>query len=101
MFYRPNGVTEIRMKADLNDTHYGAYYTVAEGFLSIMDMISSAFIKTLTGKTVVSGYAYMPFNEEGGVFVEMLINTVATIIFPLSLSLLLPVFLYLTVLEKE
>lgn len=32
---------------------------------------------------------------------EMLINTVATIIFPLSLSLLLPVFLYLTVLEKE
>lgn len=31
----------------------------------------------------------------------MLINTVATIIFPLSLSLLLPVFLYLTVLEKE
>lgn len=32
---------------------------------------------------------------------EILINTVATIIFPLSLSLLLPVFLYLTVLEKE
>ena len=31
----------------------------------------------------------------------MLINTVATIIFPLSLSLLLPVFLYLIVLEKE
>ena len=32
---------------------------------------------------------------------EILINTVATIIFPLSLSLLLPVFLYLIVLEKE
>ena len=31
----------------------------------------------------------------------MLINTVATIIFPLALSLLLPVFLYLVVLEKE
>jgi hypothetical protein len=89
------------MKVDLNATRYSAYYTIAEGFLSIMDMVSSAFIKNVTGKTVVSGYAYMPFNEEGGVFVEMLINTVATIIFPLSLSLLLPVFLYLTVLEKE
>ena len=63
-----------------------------------MDMISSAFIKKLTGKTISSGYSYMPFGESGGVFVEMLINTVATIIFPLSLSLLLPVFLYLTVL---
>jgi hypothetical protein len=86
------------MKADLNSTHYGAYFTIPEGLLSIMDMVSSAYIKLTTGKTVVSGYAYMPFNEEGGVFVEMLINTVATIIFPLSLSLLLPVFLYLTVL---
>jgi uncharacterized membrane-anchored protein YitT (DUF2179 family) len=31
----------------------------------------------------------------------MLINTIATIVFPLALSLLLPVFLYLVVLEKE
>ena len=31
----------------------------------------------------------------------MLINTVCSILFPLSLSLLFPVFLYLVVLEKE
>jgi hypothetical protein len=51
------------MKVDLNSTKYGAYYTISEGFLSIMDMVSNAFIKKVTGKTVVSGYAYMPFSE--------------------------------------
>ena len=34
-------------------------------------------------------------------FVDSLINTVAALIFPLALSLLLPVFLYALVLEKE
>ena len=66
-----------------------------------MDMISKAFVKQSTGKTVAAGYTYLPFNAEGSVFIDMLINTVATIIFPLALSLLLPVFLYLVVLEKE
>ena len=65
-----------------------------------MDMISHAYIKTVTGATVVSGYTYLPFTSECSVFIDLLINTVATIIFPLALSLLLPVFLYLTVLEK-
>lgn len=50
------------MKVDLNSTHYGAYYTIPEGLLSIMDMITNAYIKLTTGKTVVSGYAYMPFS---------------------------------------
>lgn len=63
-----------------------------------MDMISKAFIKTTTGKKLTTGYTYLPFESEGSVFIDMLINTVATIIFPLALSLLLPVFLYLVVL---
>jgi hypothetical protein len=63
-----------------------------------MSMITEAYIKQITGETVISGYTYMPVTEEGSVFIDMLINTVATIIFPLSLSLLLPVFLYLLVL---
>lgn len=50
------------MKADLNSSHYGAFYTIPEGLLSIMDMITNAYIKLTTGKTVVSGYAYMPFS---------------------------------------
>lgn len=63
-----------------------------------MDMTTNAYVKHTTGKSITSGYSYMPITQEGSVFIEMIINTVATIIFPLSLSLLLPVFLYLTVL---
>ena len=80
---------------------FNHYFTIPEGFLSVMDMISSAFVKKVSGRKIISGYTYMPFGDQGSIFVEMLINTVATIIFPLSLSLLLPVFLYLIVLEKE
>lgn len=29
LFYRPSGITEIRMKVDLNSTKYGAYFTIA------------------------------------------------------------------------
>ena len=89
------------MKTDPKAKKYSHFYTIPEGFLSIMDMVSGAYIRHLTGKVVKSGYGYMPLNQEGSFFVEILINTVATIIFPLSLSLLLPVFLYLIVLEKE
>lgn len=44
---------------------------------------------------------YMPFISNSAGFVDILVNTVTTILFPVSLSLLLPVFLYLIVLEKE
>jgi hypothetical protein len=46
-------VAEIRMEADLNSICYGAYFTIPEGLLSIMDMVGSAYIKHITGKTVV------------------------------------------------
>ena len=43
----------------------------------------------------------MPFMPSPSVFVDILVSMVTTILFPLSLSLLLPVFLYMIVLEKE
>lgn len=99
LFYRPNGMAEIRMKIDANSsTKFNSYFIIPEGFLTVMDMISKAYIKETTGKTITSGYTYLPFTSEGSVFIDMLINTIATIIFPLALSLLLPVFLYLVVL---
>jgi hypothetical protein len=85
---------------DDNTTRYTAYFIIPEGFLSVMDMVTRAYIRATKGKTVTSGYTYLPFTSAGSVFIDMLINTVATIIFPLALSLLLPVFLYLIVLEK-
>lgn len=43
----------------------------------------------------------MPEDESGVSFIDTIINLVAIILFPVSLSLLFPVFLYTVVLEKE
>ena len=43
----------------------------------------------------------MPFTSDSSVGIDIIISTVSAVLFPLSLSLLLPVFLYLIVLEKE
>jgi hypothetical protein len=51
--------------------------------------------------TVDSGYVYMPQSEDQNSFIDIIINSVSALIFPLGLSLLFPVFLYTIVLEKE
>lgn len=66
-------------------------------------LVTRAYIEEATPdhKKVGGGIIYMPFQPTPSAFVDVLVGTVTTIIFPLSLSLLLPVFLYLVVLEKE
>lgn len=43
----------------------------------------------------------MPQDESGISFIDTLISFIAILIFPVSLSLLFPVYLYTVVLEKE
>ena len=50
------------MKADVNETaRFNYYYIIPEGFLTIMDMVTKAYIKNTVNKTITSGYTYMPF----------------------------------------
>ena len=60
-------------------------------------MLTNAFMNN----TVESGYLNMLAAEGGVTFVDTIISFVAVLIFPISLSLLFPVFLYTVVLEKE
>lgn len=69
--------------------------------MELTDMLTTAFIKTVTGKDVKSGYTEMPQSGDGVSLIDTVISLVAVLIFPLSLSLLFPVFLYTVVLEKE
>ena len=63
MFYRPNGISLIQMRIDVNETsRYNSYFIIPEGFLSVMDMVSKAFIKHTVNKKITSGYTYMPFS---------------------------------------
>lgn len=48
-----------------------------------------------------SGIFFMPQDESGISFIDTLISFIAILIFPVSLSLLFPVYLYTVVLEKE
>lgn len=88
-------MTKILIKDPFEEkAKFQAYYTIAEGMLETIDMITTSFINLITGNRIVSGYMYMPSTGSSSSFIEMLINIVSTIVFPLSLSLLLPVFLY-------
>ena len=50
------------MKTSPKAEKFKHFYTIPEGFLSIMDMVSGAYIQHLTNKRVISGYGYMPLN---------------------------------------
>lgn len=50
---------------------------------------------------LISGIQYMPLIGEDRSFLMKVVNVVGAMLYPLSLSLLLPVFLYAIVLEKE
>lgn len=63
--------------------------------------LTQSFLQYTTGKTLESGIFFMPEDESGISFVDTLISFIAVLIFPVSLSLLFPVFLYTVVLEKE
>lgn len=74
-------------------------FTPAVGILSLLDMISAAFLKEKTNAKMSSGYILMPdVKEGGGSFVDVILNSVSALVFPLALSLLFPVFLYSIVL---
>lgn len=52
--------------------------------------------------TIVSGTVYMPTSDSGsGSLIDGIINLAGASLYPLSLSLLLPVYMYTIVLEKE
>ena len=99
--HNSNGLTRIHIRNLFDpDGNFQDYFTISEGFLQLIDMFTFSYVKELTQKYFVSGYIYMPLISNSSAFIEALINMIATVIFPLSLSLLLPVFLYNLVLEK-
>lgn len=99
-YHRPDGVTRIRFFNNKSN-NFQSYYLISEGLLSLQHAVTAAYTEVRTQKTLESGYIYMPFKPNSSALVDILVNTVTTILFPISLSLLLPVFLYLVVLEKE
>lgn len=67
-----------------------------------MDLINKAYLHTIDRtRWIMSGVQYMPVQDQDKGWMMKLINIAGASLFPLSLSLLLPVFMYSIVLEKE
>lgn len=82
-------------------TKYQFFVIVPEGQLAFADLLNSAYAKTVINKTINTTLAYFPLITNEQILINNMINIVSSTIFPISLSLLLPVFLYAIVLEKE
>ena len=75
---------------------------VSDGQLSLMDLINKAYLNTIDPQHwIMSGVQYMPTKDQNQSWLMKIRNLAGASLFPLSLSLLLPVFMYAIVLEKE
>ena len=82
---------------------YERYPSALLGMLWGMGLFNKAYInKLFPNITIISGLQLMPIaledNEEN---IQRIINVVGTIFYPMSISLLMPLFMYNIVIEKE
>lgn len=73
-----------------------------EGAMQLQDKMNQAYIRSIFNNTyLVVGQQFMPFKADVREGADKVMNALGGIIYPLYLSLSLPVFLYTIVLEKE
>jgi hypothetical protein len=46
-----------------------SYYTITEGILNTIDMLTSSFIRQISDKQLISGYLYMPSIGNSSTFI--------------------------------
>jgi len=69
--------------------------------MSLIDKITRPFLQQFDRKQIIAGsYMYMPFSGEDKSFVNKMINVLGSGLYPLGMSLLLPVLLFAVVSEK-
>ena len=68
----------------------------------LFDLGNKTDIKKMFNDTfVASGVQIMPFSSNDGENVQRIINVAGSTFYPLAISLLMPLFMYTIVLEKE
>jgi len=75
---------------------------VNTGMLSLLDIVTGAFLRQSSSSYyVLTAVQQMPKMISSNAIITQMINILGSTLFPLSLSLLLPIFMYSIVLEKE
>ena len=101
-YHRSNGITQFDLFNE-NSGNYSFYSNVLNGILWEFDLFNKAYIQNLFPNfKIFSGIQLMPLkidnNEEN---IQRLINIAGATFYPLALTLLMPLFMYNIVIEKE
>ena len=103
-YHRGNGVTLFYVYNGASGAEkYERYPSALIGMMWGMGLFNRAYVnKLFPNVTIISGLQLMPIrlddNEEN---IQRVINLVGTIFYPMSLTLLMPLFMYNIVIEKE
>ncbi len=100
-YHRYNGITKIGL-FDKEDSYTYKILRTIEGALVVSDLVNQAYMRELfNDTTVIGGVNFYPFKADFNNQIQKGLSLVAFMVFPLCMSMGLPVFLYQIVLEKE
>jgi len=101
-YHRNNGITKLSYYNKITDS-YSNLLNVLNGQLWASDLFNKAYFKNFFDDVfIMSGVQLMPLNENDNQDnIQRIINVAGVTIYPVAISLLMPLFMYTIVLEKE
>jgi hypothetical protein len=100
-YHRSNGITKLSIY-NPNKNDYSYVVNVINGILWAVDLVNkSYFRKFFDDVFIVSGVQIMPYKQDDSDNIQRIINVAGSTFYPMAVSLLMPLFLYTIVLEKE
>lgn len=100
-YHRTNGVSKYSL---LNEStgKYKSVLSVINGVLWVADLFNRAYLKHFFPDLfIVSGVQIMPYHQDDSENIQRIINVAGSTFYPMAISLLMPLFMYTIVLEKE
>jgi hypothetical protein len=72
------------------------------GILSVADLFNRAYIRHFFDNVLIMfGLQFMPYQSNDSANIQRLINVIGATFYPIAISLLMPLFMYTIILEKE
>ena len=103
-YHRANGVTLFYIYNSVNGAQkFESYPSSLIGMMWALGLYNRAYINKLyPNLTIISGLQLMPIRlDDNENNIQRVINIVGTLFYPISVSLLMPLFMYNIVIEKE
>lgn len=100
-YHKNNGVTMFKIYNGQRNS-YSKFMNVMNGALWVTDLFNRAYMKMFHPELyLISGIQPMPFEIDNSENIQRIINLAGSTFYPLAISLLMPLFMYTIVLEKE